>query len=445
MEGRATAIKLTDFRSVPMRTFHITWFSFFICFFGWFGIAPLMTVLREEFALTKAQMGNLVIASVSVTIFMRLFLGWLCDRLGPRKTYAGLLFLGAIPVMTIGFADTYMELLVWRCLIGSIGAAFVLTQYHTSVMFAPNVVGTANATTAGWGNLGAGFAQMAMPLLFATITALGYSDAVGWRASMTIAGVVIFLCGFLYLWGTEDSPVNDLPKPKEPKSPHGLKDNLQFLKDRRIWILAILYGACFGIELTTYNVCAVYFHDEFQLGLAEAGLVVGIFGLMNIFGRTLGGVSSDFIAQKSGLKGRSMFLGAVIFLEGVFLMAFSQAPSLPLVIIALVCFGLFVQLAEGATFSLVPFINKQHLGLATGIVGAGGNLGAVAAGVLVRSDYSLSQAFAIMGITIIFCSVLTFSLVFSKETEQREATELRRALRLRLVAKLRARRAVATT
>mgnify|MGYP003340696612 CR=1 FL=1 len=34
-------------------------------------------------------------------------------------------------------------------IIGLIGAAFVITQYHTSIMFAPNCVGTANATTAG--------------------------------------------------------------------------------------------------------------------------------------------------------------------------------------------------------------------------------------------------------------------------------------------------------
>src|SRR5690349_24240086 len=28
-------------RGVQMRTFHITWLTFFFCFFGWFGVAPL--------------------------------------------------------------------------------------------------------------------------------------------------------------------------------------------------------------------------------------------------------------------------------------------------------------------------------------------------------------------------------------------------------------------
>ena len=78
----------------------------------------------------------------------RLVIGWLCDRFGPRLTYAWLLILGSLPVMGIGFAHDFQTFLIFRLLIGLIGASFVITQYHTSVMFAPNVVGTANAVTA---------------------------------------------------------------------------------------------------------------------------------------------------------------------------------------------------------------------------------------------------------------------------------------------------------
>jgi NNP family nitrate/nitrite transporter-like MFS transporter len=55
---KATAIRLLDFSSVPMRTFHMTWIAFFLCFFGWFGLAPLMPVIRDELHLTKEQVGN---------------------------------------------------------------------------------------------------------------------------------------------------------------------------------------------------------------------------------------------------------------------------------------------------------------------------------------------------------------------------------------------------
>ena len=43
-----------------MRTFHTTWFAFFLAFFGWFGIAPLMAIVREDLMLTKAEIGNTI-------------------------------------------------------------------------------------------------------------------------------------------------------------------------------------------------------------------------------------------------------------------------------------------------------------------------------------------------------------------------------------------------
>src|SRR6202035_3958092 len=78
---KATRIRLADFTSVPMRAFHMSWFAFFICFFGWFGLAPLMPVIRQEFHLTKAQIGNLTIASVAIAVVVRGF-----DRL-PLRSY----------------------------------------------------------------------------------------------------------------------------------------------------------------------------------------------------------------------------------------------------------------------------------------------------------------------------------------------------------------------
>ena len=84
---------------------------------------------------------------------------------------------------------------MFRLAIGVIGAAFVITQYHTSVMFAPNVVGTANATTAGWGNLGGGVTQMVMPLVLPLMVGLGASEFLGWRLAMVAPGVALLLMG----------------------------------------------------------------------------------------------------------------------------------------------------------------------------------------------------------------------------------------------------------
>ena len=85
-DGRATRIDLLDFRSPQMRAFHMSWFAFFLCFFAWFGIAPLMAVVREEMRLTKEQIGWCIIGSVAITVLARLV-----DRLAvrPHRAAAG--------------------------------------------------------------------------------------------------------------------------------------------------------------------------------------------------------------------------------------------------------------------------------------------------------------------------------------------------------------------
>src|ERR1700756_4040991 len=132
-------IKLFSLDTIQMRTFHITWLMFFVCFFGWFGLAPLMPAIRADLGLTKAQVGNTIIASVSSTIIARLLIGKLCDRIGPRRTAVGLLLLGSIPVMLAGLATNYTTFLIFRLAIGVIGASFVVTQFHTSMMFAAKI------------------------------------------------------------------------------------------------------------------------------------------------------------------------------------------------------------------------------------------------------------------------------------------------------------------
>lgn len=427
-QGKATRIQLFSFSTIPMRTFHMTWIAFFLCFFGWFGIAPLMALVREDLGLSKEQIGNTIIASVAITVIARLVIGWLCDKIGPRRAYTWLLALGSIPVMTIGLADSYETFLLFRLAIGAIGASFVITQYHTSVMFAPNTVGTANATTAGWGNLGGGVTQMVMPLIFAGAMTFVAEPALGWRVAMVIPGIALLGTSFLYWNFTQDSPDGSY---KELRAQGRLESakrvNGAFLKactDIRVWALFVIYGACFGIELTINNIAALYFHDHFELGMATAGLVAGLFGLMNIFARTLGGVIGDKWGLKWGLRGRAWFLGLILFMEGLALMLFSQQEVLPLAIATLILFSLCVQMSEGATYSVVPFINKRALGAVAGIVGAGGNAGAVAAGFLFRAEgLSWPQALLILGAVVTLTSFLAFAVRFSEADEAAVARE----------------------
>jgi len=426
--NKATHIRLADFSSAPMRAFHMSWLAFFLCFFGWFGIAPLMPVIRQELHLTKAQIGNLTIASVAATVLVRLFIGWLCDHIGPRRAYTWLLILGSLPVMAVGLAHDYTTFLIFRLAIGAIGASFVITQYHTSVMFAPNIVGTANATAAGWGNLGGGVTQMAMPLLFSAFVALGAGAWWGWRMAMFVPGSMMFFAGIAYYRLTQDTADGDFVELRargELASRSGATGAFAAAcRDPRVWALFVIYGACFGMELTIDNVAALYFTDYFHLALTAAGLVAGSFGMMNLFARALGGIVSDRFHQLWGLRGRAVLLGATICAEGLALMLFSRMRALPLAIAAMMLTGLFIKMSNGATYSLVPFVNKRALGAVAGIVGAGGNVGSVLAGFLFKGSMPWTQALFALGATICAVSVLALVVRFSEGEERAAQAEI---------------------
>jgi len=431
--SKATKIDLFSFGKPHMRTFHMTWFAFFLAFFGWFGIAPLMVLVRDDLGLTKAQIGNTIIASVLITVLARLFIGWMCDRVGPRIAYTGLLLIGSLPVMAIGLAQSYETFLLFRLAIGVIGASFVITQYHTSVMFAPNVVGTANATTAGWGNLGGGVTQMVMPLVLVAIVTLGVNELAGWRVAMVVPGIALFLTSIAYYFLTQDCPEGNYRQLRAAgKMAPSSAVNGSFMaaaKDYRVWALFVIYGACFGIELTVHNVAALYYYDRFNLSLGAAGIIAGLFGLMSIFARTLGGYMGDKAGIRFGLRGRVVFLGIVLLLEGLALIVFSLMSALFLAVTAMMIFSLFVKMSQGATFSVVPFINRKALGPIAGIVGAGGNAGAVAAGLLFRVEgLSAELAWLYLGIGVVLVAPLAFLVRFSARTEAVEKSLLEQAL-----------------
>ena len=398
-----------------------------------------MALVRDDLGLTKSQIGNTIIASVAVTIIARLLIGWLCDRIGPRLAYSGLLIIGSLPVMCIGLAQNYEAFLLFRLAIGVIGASFVITQYHTSVMFAPNVIGTANATTAGWGNLGGGVTQMVMPLVLFAAIMLGVNEAAGWRVAMVVPGVALLIVGVAYYFFTQDSPEGNYRQLRSAgkMSPSSSVNGsfLEAAKDHRVWALFVICGACFGIELTINNVAALYYHDRFGLSIGVAGLIAGLYGTMNIFARTLGGALGDKLGIKFGLRGRVMFMGTVLVLEGLALILFSQMASLVFAVGTMIIFALFVQMSSGATYSVVPFINRKALGSVAGIVGAGGNAGAVAAGFLFRvENLSTEQVLLILGVGVAMVAPLAFLVRFSARNEAEERNVMERALAERTAA-----------
>jgi NNP family nitrate/nitrite transporter-like MFS transporter len=430
MKNQLTKLNIFSLKGVQMRTFHTTWLMFFVCFFGWFGLAPLMPTIRAELHLTKAQVGNTIIASVAATIIARLLIGKLCDTWGPRKTAVRLLLIGSLPVFFVGLAHDYISFLLFRLAIGVIGASFVITQFHTSMMFAPNIKGTANAVTGGWGNLGGGVTNMVMPLIFAAIVGFGFTKAEAWRYAMIVPGVMMLIIAFLYNRYTKDTPEGNYDEIHYQQK--NTKTDWSVLSDWRIWALTLAYAMCFGMELTFDNVASLHFVDTFHLTQSVAGFWAGIFGFMNLFARALGGIASDKLGKKFGMRGKGILLAGVLLLEGCGLILFAQSGSLLVAIMSMLTFAMFLKMSNGATYGIVPFVNEKNVGLVSGIVGAGGNLGGMLFGFLFKStSITYVEAFTYIGYTVIAVSVIVLITRFQKQTVadgQAEKSQLAGAL-----------------
>ena len=89
---------------------------------------------------------------------------------------------------------------------------------------------------------------------------------------------------------------------------------------------------------------------------------------------------------------------------------FSRLTILGPAAVSFLLVGLFVCMACGITFAIVPLIRPRAVGSVSGIVGAGGNLGAVLAATLFKSErVSAANAFLILGSMVAatsFCALL---------------------------------------
>jgi NNP family nitrate/nitrite transporter-like MFS transporter len=409
-----------------MRAFHCSWWSFFIAFFIWFSAAPLLSEIKDDLGLTKQQVWNSSIAGVGSTIFMRFVNGPLCDKYGPRVMMSIILFLACIPTALTGTVQNATDLVLVRLFIGLGGSTFVMCQYWTSRQFTKEVVGTANALVGGWGNLGGGVTQLVIgSLLFPLLKAI-YSDdadcdpdaipAIGqcasekaWRTVCVIPAFFTALTAWWILGHSDDAPKGNYYELKE----NGAMPNISATNSFRegaynvnTWILFVQYACCFGVELTMNNAAALYFKEEFDQTTESAAAIASLFGWMNLFARGLGGYFSDKGNAKAGMKGRLIVQSVCLFFEGFLVLVFAQSTELWVAILIMVIFSLFVQAAEGSSYGIVPYINPPVTGSIAGIVGAGGNTGAVCFGMCFRElDYK--AAFMIMGFCILGTSLLS--------------------------------------
>jgi MFS transporter, NNP family, nitrate/nitrite transporter len=151
----------------------------------------LKVTIAKDLHLTTNDIANSNIIALTATLLVRLVAGPACDRFGPRITFCATLLIGSIPTALAGTAFNARQLMALRFFIGILGGSFVPCQVWSTGFFDKNVVGTANAFTAGLGNAGGGITYFLMPAIFdSLVSRQGLTPHVAWR----VAFVVPFIC-----------------------------------------------------------------------------------------------------------------------------------------------------------------------------------------------------------------------------------------------------------
>ena len=171
------------------------------------------------------------------------------------------------------------------------------------------------------------------------------------------------------------------------------------------------YFANFGAELAVVSMLPAFFEGTFDISPSLAGLLASSFAVVNLFARPLGGYLSDAMSNRK----RVMLLYMTGISLGFLGMAFiGESWPLWLAVGLTILTSVFVQGAEGATFAIIPMVNRRMTGQIAGMAGAYGNVGAVVY-LLVLSLVSAKVFFLILAAGAAFSVV--FCLIYLEEPE----------------------------
>lgn len=286
-------------------------------------------------------------------------------------------------------------------------------------MFSGCVVGLANGVAAGWANVGSGVTQLVMPLVYTFLSnILDVSTSIAWRIAFIVPAILQVVTALMVLVFGQDLPDGNYSRKRNTKQNENSNSCWSVLynglKDYRGWILGLTYGFCFGVELTTDNIIAQYFYDRFNVNIETAGFIAASFGLANLVSRPAGGVVSDEMGRRFGMRGRLWSLWAVQTVAALLCFSLGRVNTLWASILVMCNFSFFVQAASGLTFGVVPFVSKRSLGVISGMTGSGGTTGAVVTQLLLFSgstDIPTQTSISLMGLMMLV-SALFVTLIY---------------------------------
>jgi NNP family nitrate/nitrite transporter-like MFS transporter len=364
---------------------------FDVSFMIWVLLGPLAVVMMGDFDMTAAQKANLVALPTLGGSILRLVLGFLTDRIGPKKTGQLGMLLTMIPLFWAWqFADTLSSMYYVALLLGIAGASFAAALPLASRWYPPQYQGLA------MGIAGAGNSGTVITTLFANRIAAYYGD---WHIVFGFALIPITITFIIFTILAKDSP-------NQP-APATFKDYGNMFRKRDTWLFSLLYSVTFGgfVGMATY--LTIFFNTQYNLSPVRAADFTTICVIAGSFFRPVGGWLAD---RLGGIRMLLLLYSGVAILMA----CISALPQLTLVTIMLFIMMMMLGMGNGAVFQLVPQRFRKEIGIITGIVGAAGGLGGFflpkILGNIKQSTGSYSTGFLILGGIAALC-VITILIV----------------------------------
>jgi sugar phosphate permease len=270
--------------------------------------------------------------------------GYLSDRLGPRRVVGYWSLLAGAATILFGLAPSIGWASVWRAVIGfGVGGVYVPALKAFSQWFKVKDFSTMTGLLLAVGNLGA---------IVATTPLAWMAKAWGWRNAFFAIGAATFILAFAVLIWIKDFRPNEISSDSTPESqPTTHSDRgasaIGVLMSLRFWVLAVIFAGFFGTFLTFQGLWAtpylvtVYAMDQIRASglnmLVPIGFMVGapVFGRladrlfqdkvnMMIMTLLLEGVIWGFLTFGWHITGRSV-MGVMLFFMGALSGGFATA------------------------------------------------------------------------------------------------------------------------
>ena len=236
--------------------FSVICLVYFFVYFHRVSTSVIVSDLLEAFHTNATALGFMSSLYFYLYAFEQPLVGFLSDRLGPRRVIGYWSLAAAAGCFLFGMAPNIGWASVGRALIGlGVGGVYVPAVKAFSLWFRKNEFATMIGLLMSMGNLGAVIATT--PLAWAT-------DSWGWRPTFFMIGGITLVLAFVTLWLTRDyvppsEPAQVNPAATPGGNPSPKAKAVHVLASGQFWIIAMIFFGIYGTLVTLQGLWATPF------------------------------------------------------------------------------------------------------------------------------------------------------------------------------------------